>query len=94
MKLWAILLLAAGAFAQDPQDPVFGTTVYASTGFEGLVHKLKPDTRWLPDFRKMTPIGKLYTDAINIPARRPSTGFPAFLRNLKYLRLSTVRISI
>ncbi len=76
MRFLFALLAVAMVPAQETQDPVFGTTVYAAGGFEGLVYKLEPETQWLPDFKKLTAVGKLYTDAINVPPQTFETGFP------------------
>lgn len=71
--LFAACVLAASA--QDPPAAVFGTTVVASSGFRGLVYKIR-HTSHLPDVSGKKPIGAIYTTALNVPARSFTEGFP------------------
>ncbi len=76
-----ILLIGAAARAQDPvpaQDevPVFGTTVVLPSGLKGEVYNLHANTAKLPNFKRMKPVGVIYTNSLNIPPREFTSGFP------------------
>jgi hypothetical protein len=78
----AVLLLASITLlkAQDAtpfQDeiPAFGISVYL-TGLTGQIYAIKEDTKKLPDFKKLQPIGTVYTYSLAIPPRDFSEGFP------------------
>src|SRR5690348_5872848 len=72
----------AGIPAQEPPgerpaEAVFGTTVVRPFGLRGDIYLLKPGTAWLPDFKKLEPIGAIYTSRLNVPPRNVFTlGFP------------------
>ncbi|MDX2149234.1 MAG: PA14 domain-containing protein [Bryobacteraceae bacterium] len=76
-------LLAAlsclAVFAQTGEDPaqyVFGTTVVDTSGFEGRVFLLEPDTQKLPKFGRMKQAGVLYTNTLNVWPQSFTVGFP------------------
>lgn len=69
------------AHAQPPSLPTapittFGVTVVDSVGLRGDIYLLKPDTDTLPRFRRLKPVGAIYTSSLNIPPRSFSQGFP------------------
>jgi hypothetical protein len=69
------------AHAQPPSLPTapittFGVTVVDSAGLRGDIYLLKPDTDALPRFRRLKPVGAIYTSSLNIPPRSFSQGFP------------------
>lgn len=74
--LAAFQLFSQQATQEPPPDVRFGTTVYAETGFEGQIYFLDPDTKFLPYFKKMKPIGKIYTNILNVPPQSFEIGFP------------------
>jgi hypothetical protein len=82
-----MLALAAGLAAQEPiykfsttvfGEPIytFGTTVASNSGFRGEIYYLEPDTRRLPDFSKLRPVGTIYTPYLCVPLRAFDEGFP------------------
>jgi hypothetical protein len=73
-----LLFCCAACQGQDPQDdvPVFGTTVVLPSGLKGDVFNLKTNTSKLPNFAKMKAVGTVYTNALNIPPRQFTAGFP------------------
>jgi hypothetical protein len=73
-----MLFCCAACQGQDPQDdvPVFGTTVVLPSGLKGDVFNLKTNTSKLPNFAKMKAVGTVYTNALNIPPRQFTAGFP------------------
>jgi hypothetical protein len=54
----------------------FGVTVISSSGFRGDIYRLKPTTKELPNFKRLKPLGSIYTTAINVPPRSFDAGFP------------------
>jgi hypothetical protein len=77
--LIAVWVSAAQAQAPTiPTGPVttFGVTVYDSAGLRGDIYLLPPGTPFLPNFKKLKPIGAIYTSALNIPPRDFQAGFP------------------
>jgi hypothetical protein len=64
------------AASRQDEIPVFGTTVVLPSGLKGEVYNLKPNTSKLPNFKHMKPVGVIYTNALNIPPRDFTSGFP------------------
>ena len=61
----------------DMGDVRFGTTVTAnSTDFEGKIYFLDTGTQWIPNFKKMKPVGTVYTPQIYVPPQKFDEGFP------------------
>lgn len=54
----------------------FGTKDRIDNGFKGNIFALSSDTRQLPDFDTMQPLGSIYTKELNIPRRSWTNGFP------------------
>ena len=54
----------------------FGTTVVANSGFRGEIYEIEPDSRRLPDFSTLTPVGTVYTPYLFVPLREFDQGFP------------------
>ena len=54
----------------------FGTTVFSSSGFRGDIYFLKPGTAKLPRFERGKPVGSVYTNVLQVPARDFREGFP------------------
>ncbi len=88
MPLYTLVLCLA-AFSQTQEDPVahFGTTVFLATGLRGDIYFLKPDTEWLPNFKKLKPQGSIYTNELNIPERSFTTGFPGVTDRFEWFAL-------
>lgn len=85
-------LLAAAALcrAQDsPPEPLykFGTTVFATTGFRGRIYYLEPGTIQLPDFRKLTPVGTIYTSYLYLPPQDFEAGFPGVTNRFEWFAI-------
>src|SRR5438105_1701635 len=68
----------AGDVAANAQSasPGFGTKAGLSHALIGQVFELKPGTDRLPDFSTLKPLGTIYTQELNIPARDWRSGFP------------------
>jgi len=75
-RLSLVLLLASFGRAQDAPVPTFGTTVVIPSGLRGEIYYIRHNTKMLPRFEKMKPVGIIYTTALNVPSRSFSQGFP------------------
>jgi len=75
-RLSALLFLAAFGHAQDAPVPTFGTTVVIPSGLRGQIYYIHHNTRKLPRFDSMKPVGTIYTTALNVPSRSFNEGFP------------------
>lgn len=83
-------LLSSTASAQKENDdgiPTFGTTVVVPFGLAGDLYYLPPDTPVLPNFDKMVPVGRIYTNHLNIPAREFSGGFPGVTSRIEWFAI-------
>ena len=81
-----LIALAALAFGQD--EPVrFGTTVVVPGGLRGLIYNLHRNTQRLPDFRKMKPVGTIYTSSLNIPVQDFRDGFPGVTKRFEWFAI-------
>jgi hypothetical protein len=69
-----LVLIRGLSFAQD-DVPVFGISVYLS-GLTGQIYVIKQNSKKLPDFKKLKPIGTVYTYSLAIPPRDFMEGFP------------------
>src|SRR5579859_5963035 len=85
--MWSIACL--GLFLCRAQEPVFqpgpggdgavatfGVTVVDSSGLQGQVYLIPEGSLQIPKFKKLKPIGVLYTNRLNIPPRSFTEGFP------------------
>src|SRR5579863_4188241 len=86
------LLFPAFRLAQNPPPPppedvgakfsttvvesLFGTTVVDPSRLRGDIYYLKPGSPSLPNFKKLKPVGSIYTNGFNIPQREFTEGFP------------------
>ena len=85
-----VLLLAVTASGQEPAhstggdatfsvtatETVFGTTVVSPSGLRGQIYLMQEDSKALPDFDDMKPVGTIYTNRLNIQPRHFTRGFP------------------
>ena len=61
-----------------PSEPVahFGTTVVISSGLRGEIYYIPAGSRRLPNFKKLEPVGVIYTNTLDIPPVQFTEGFP------------------
>jgi hypothetical protein len=82
--LWVVV--AIPLLAQEPTI-TFGTTVVIPSGLEGRIYNIRRDTKKLPDFRKMKPVGAIYTSQLNIPAQDFKLGFPGVSKRVEWFAI-------
>jgi len=86
MAIAGVLLLAASA-QEMPTEATFGTTVAASSGLKGDIYLLKPMTERLPNFKKLKPVGAIYTTSLNIPIQDFQKGFPGVTSQMEWFAI-------
>jgi hypothetical protein len=67
--------------------PTFGVTVVDAYGLRGQVYLIPEGTPWLPNFKKLKPIGALYTSSLNIPPRNFTEGFPGITNRFEWFAI-------
>jgi len=86
-----LLVSFAVALAQTtpPGEPIyrFGTTVVLPTGLKGTIYNLRRGTEWLPDFRKLKPVGSIYTSSLNVPPQNFTQGFPGVTKRFEWFAI-------
>jgi hypothetical protein len=81
-RLCALLIAVSLCPAQEAKIPSdervysFGVTVVTSGWLKGDIYLLKEDTSSLPNFKKLKPIGSIYTPILKLPTRNFQDGFP------------------
>ncbi len=66
---------------------VFGSVEGSPFVFVGSVYFIKAGTDHLPNFRDLTPVGKIYTAILNIKPRRFSEGFPGITDRFEWFAI-------
>jgi hypothetical protein len=94
----ANLLLLATLIVQEPSTPprgptyvpsfvpTFGTTVIVPGGLTGTIYFI-PEVRSLPNLTKLKPIGKIYTNVLNVPLTEFREGFPGVTDRIEYFAI-------
>jgi hypothetical protein len=82
----AAFLLAITAFAQE-STVTFGITVMIPSALEGRIYNIRAGTQKLPNFRKMKPVGTIYTTSLNIPLQSFLRGFPGVTKRTEWFAI-------
>jgi hypothetical protein len=83
-------MVVTGALVLSAEEPIykfsttvfgkplygFGTSVAANSGFRGEIYEIERDSRRLPDFSRLTPVGTVFTPYLFVPLREFDQGFP------------------
>jgi hypothetical protein len=67
--------------------PTFGTTVVVPGGLRGEIYNLPYGTFKLPNFKKLKPVGVIYTAELNIPPRDFMEGFPGVTDRVEWFAI-------
>lgn len=72
------LLAQAGTDSSqnNHRENIFGEKEEKINNLTGYIYYLEGNTRILPDFKKLTPVGEIYTNSININNQDFKIGFP------------------
>jgi hypothetical protein len=71
----------------DGSIPTFGVTVVDNAGLRGQVYLIPEGSQSLPKFKKLKPIGALYTSSLNIPPRSFTEGFPGITNRFEWFAI-------
>lgn len=84
-----VLMLGGVLHAETQEETVahFGTTVVIPSGLEGAVYHIHRYTSRLPDFKKMKPVGTIYTSELNIPQQDFQQGFPGVTKRFEWFAI-------
>lgn len=74
-------------FEAEAEEFRFGTTTYLSNGFEGSVYFIEEGSLVLPNFKKLKPVGKIYTDSLNVPPQSFDIGFPGITDRFEWFAI-------
>ena len=78
----------AEAPKSDEQVAHFGTTVFSSTGLRGDVYFIPPDSKKLPRFDRLRPVGTIYTSELNVPRHDFTLGFPGVTDRFEWFAIN------
>jgi hypothetical protein len=81
-----LMAVAIPLLAQEP-EVTFGTTVVIPSGLEGRIYNMRKDSDRLPNFRKMKPVGTIYTTFLNIPPQDFKLGFPGVTKRVEWFAI-------
>lgn len=85
---FAILLLTVQLNgAAQSSAPVFGTTVVIPSGLRGDIYFLPPNTKKLPGFSLLDPVGTVYTSQLNVSLRQFTEGFPGVTDRIEWFAI-------
>jgi hypothetical protein len=56
-------------------------------GLRGQVYLIPEGSPWLPNFKRLKPVGALYTSSLNIPPRNFTEGFPGITNRLEWFAI-------
>lgn len=82
----ALALALLSLIAQD-QTVTFGTTVVVPGGLSGAVYHIHRNTKKLPNFRHMKPVGIIYTSSLDIPPQDFRAGFPGVTKKFEWFAI-------
>jgi len=68
-------------------ENIFGTSKKSIFSLKGDIYYLPNTTYNLPDFSRLKPIGKIFTNILNIPPRNFSEGFPGVSKRFEWFAI-------
>ena len=71
----------------DGITPTFGVTVYDAYGLHGRIYYIPENSDRLPNFKKLQPVGSIYTRALYIPVREFTQGFPGITDRFEWFAI-------
>jgi hypothetical protein len=79
-------LIVLSCLAQEP-TATFGITVVIPSALEGRIYNIRHNTKRLPDFGKMNPVGTIYTTSLNIPPQDFRQGFAGITKRFEWFAI-------
>ena len=89
LRMVGLIAVAASAFAQESEEPkvTFGITVVIPSALQGRIYNIRKGTKKLPNFRRMKPVGTIYTTSLNIPPQDFERGFPGVTKRFEWFAI-------
>src|SRR5580693_2855997 len=81
----ACMIFAIPLMAQE--TVTFGITVVIPSALQGRIYNIKHNSKKLPNFRKMKPVGTIYTTSLNIPPQDFRQGFPGVTTRFEWFAI-------
>lgn len=74
-------------FQLSAQEVTFGITVVIPSALQGRIYNIRHNTKKLPNFSKMKPVGTIYTTSLNIPPQDFQQGFPGVTKRFEWFAI-------
>jgi hypothetical protein len=89
MRTVGVIVVTAALSAQDPLEPkpVFGITVVVPSALQGRIYNIGHNTKKLPNFKRMKPVGTIYTPSLNVPPQDFTLGFPGVTKRMEWFAI-------
>jgi hypothetical protein len=87
MRTWALLAVAVCLPGQETPTATFGTTVASTSGLRGNLYLLRKNAERLPNFKRLKPVGTIYTTALQIWPRSFQQGFPGITDRFEWFAI-------
>jgi hypothetical protein len=87
LKLLSIGMTVCVLCAEDKPAYTFGTTVVDSSGLQGRVYHLEPNTEKLPKLSRMRSVGTVYTLSLNVWPQSFDEGFPSVTERFEWFAI-------
>jgi hypothetical protein len=81
-----LIAVAIPLLAQEP-SVTFGITVVIPSALEGGIYNIRHNTKKLPNFRRMKPVGKIYATSLNVPPQDFQQGFPGVTKRFEWFAI-------
>src|SRR5271163_3656163 len=79
-------LIVTTALAQEPAA-TFGITVVIPSALQGRIYNIRHNTKKLPNFRRMKPVGTIYATSLNVPPQDFTLGFPGVTKRVEWFAI-------
>jgi PA14 domain len=81
-----MMAVAIPLLAQE-STVTFGITVVIPSALQGRIYNIRHNTKKLPNFRKMKPVGTIYATSLNIPPQDFRQGFPGVTTRFEWFAI-------
>jgi hypothetical protein len=85
-RIACLIAMCLPCLAQEP-TATFGITVVIPSALEGRIYNIRHNTKRLPNFSKMKPVGTIYTTSLNIPPQDFQQGFPGVTKRFEWFAI-------
>ena len=67
--------------------PSFGTSLVLPHALRGAIYYIPVETKELPDFDKLRPVGTVYATTLNVPQQQFTAGFPGVTNRIEWFAI-------